>query len=139
MESRIGRPSDRARSSASSPQGYHSTGLSACWSRYGLVSPASRFMRTTIPPDVLRIPPPSQAAAAPRRAGAPSDRCQAPPSRSQAHTSGEGVLLSGVGATARPRSRRSAASKPPEVEGGGSRGNHGFPRALSDDLTDLVD
>src|SRR5215471_16868271 len=29
---------------ASGPQGYQSTGLCACWSRYGLVSRASRFV-----------------------------------------------------------------------------------------------
>src|SRR5438046_1319608 len=43
MESRIGRSSARARARASSPQGYQSTGLSACWRRYGLVSSARRF------------------------------------------------------------------------------------------------
>src|SRR6185436_3007557 len=43
MESRIGRSSVRARESASSPQGYQSTGLCACCSRYGLSSPASRL------------------------------------------------------------------------------------------------
>ena len=32
-ESRIGRSSERARDSASSPHGYQSTGLSRCWSR----------------------------------------------------------------------------------------------------------
>src|SRR5262245_42468873 len=45
MESRIGRSSARARASASSPQGYQSTGLRECCRRYGLVSPASRFSR----------------------------------------------------------------------------------------------
>ena len=35
--------SSRARASASSPHGYQSTGLSACWSRYGEVSWARRF------------------------------------------------------------------------------------------------
>ena len=34
-----------ARANASSPHGYQSTGLSACWRRYGLVSDPSRFMR----------------------------------------------------------------------------------------------
>src|SRR5215472_16166564 len=34
----IGLPSRRARSSASLPHGYHSTGLWACCLRYGLVS-----------------------------------------------------------------------------------------------------
>src|SRR5687767_2985249 len=43
MERRIGRSSSRARVSASSPHGYQSTGLSACWRRYGLVSSASLF------------------------------------------------------------------------------------------------
>src|SRR4051812_49467746 len=43
MESRIGLSSSRARASASSPHGYQSTGFSACWRRYGLVSCASRF------------------------------------------------------------------------------------------------
>src|SRR6476619_8563087 len=42
-ESRIGRSSSRARARASAPQGYQSTGLSRCWSRYGLVSCAKRF------------------------------------------------------------------------------------------------
>src|SRR6185503_20280605 len=42
-ESRIGRSSARARSSASAPQGYQSTGLSRCWRRYGLVSAARRL------------------------------------------------------------------------------------------------
>src|SRR5829696_8671122 len=43
IESRIGRSSSRARRSASSPQGYQSTGLSLCWRRYGELSSASRF------------------------------------------------------------------------------------------------
>ncbi len=38
-----GLSSARARANASSPQGYQSTGLSACWSRYGDVSEARRF------------------------------------------------------------------------------------------------
>src|SRR5262249_49842299 len=42
MLSKIGRSSRRARSSASLPQGYQSTGLWACCSRYGLVSCARR-------------------------------------------------------------------------------------------------
>src|SRR5882757_3355624 len=42
-ESRIGRSSRRARSSASAPHGYQSTGLSRCWRRYGLVSAARRL------------------------------------------------------------------------------------------------
>src|SRR5918996_2446527 len=50
IESRIGRSSSRARSSAASPHGYQSTGLSACWSRYGEVSCASRLGIT------LRLP-----------------------------------------------------------------------------------
>src|SRR5881275_322071 len=44
MDRKIGRSSRFARSSASSPHGYQSTGLCACCSRYGLVSPASRFV-----------------------------------------------------------------------------------------------
>src|SRR3954468_3226240 len=34
----------RASASASGPHCHHSTGLSACWSRYGLVALARRFM-----------------------------------------------------------------------------------------------
>src|SRR5690554_2324934 len=51
MLSRIGLSCARACSNASSPQGYQSTGLSACWSRYGLVSFAKRFaiMRSFLP------------------------------------------------------------------------------------------
>src|SRR3972149_2582042 len=54
MDRRVGRSSSRARASASGPQGYQSTGLWACWRRYGLVSPARRFsgigsmVRTTL-------------------------------------------------------------------------------------------
>src|SRR5690349_22420579 len=44
-----GLSSARARSNASSPHGYQSTGLSRCWRRYGLVSPASRFTRSKLP------------------------------------------------------------------------------------------
>src|SRR4029078_3866075 len=40
----IGLFSDFARVSASGPHGYQSTGLCACCSRYGLVSPASRLV-----------------------------------------------------------------------------------------------
>src|SRR5918996_2383436 len=40
-ESRTGLSSSRALFNASSPQGYQSTGLFLCWSRYGLVSLAS--------------------------------------------------------------------------------------------------
>src|ERR671918_592140 len=49
MESRTGLSSARARSNASSPHGYQSTGLSACWRRYGLVSAASLFTRPRLP------------------------------------------------------------------------------------------
>ena len=44
MLSRIGLFSAWARASASSPQGYQSTGLWACWRRYGLVSWISRLV-----------------------------------------------------------------------------------------------
>src|SRR6266540_1765089 len=51
----IGLSSVRARSSASSPHGYQSTGFAACWSRYGLVSFARRFMaREPVYAGVLR-------------------------------------------------------------------------------------
>src|SRR5580700_4253157 len=43
MERKIGLSSSLARCRASSPQGNHSTGLSACWRRYGLVSSARWF------------------------------------------------------------------------------------------------
>src|SRR5215213_10185676 len=43
MLRKIGRSSSFARSSASGPHGYQSTGLLACWSRYGLVSWARRL------------------------------------------------------------------------------------------------
>src|SRR6187401_794767 len=43
IESRIGLFSFFAVAKASSPHGYQSTGLSACWRRYGLVSFARRF------------------------------------------------------------------------------------------------
>src|SRR5690242_2942735 len=49
MERRIGRSSARARASASSPQAYQSTGLWACWSRYGLVSSIRRFGMLALP------------------------------------------------------------------------------------------
>src|SRR5437867_7600672 len=39
MDRKIGLFSDLALRSASSPQGYQSTGLNWCWRRYGLVSP----------------------------------------------------------------------------------------------------
>src|SRR5258705_11490436 len=45
----MGLSSLRARAKASSPQGYQSTGLCACCSRYGLVSRASRFSLTGWP------------------------------------------------------------------------------------------
>src|SRR6188472_265807 len=45
----MGLSSARARSNASSPHGYQSTGLCACWRRYGLVSCARRFTPTTLP------------------------------------------------------------------------------------------
>ena len=41
-----GRP-PRAAAKASSPQGYHATGLCACCSRYGLVAPPRRFGRSS--------------------------------------------------------------------------------------------
>jgi len=43
MERKIGLSSVAARSNASFPQGNHSTGLSACWRRQGLVSSARWF------------------------------------------------------------------------------------------------
>src|SRR5512147_2970951 len=45
MDRKIGLSSRRARSNASSPQGYQSTGSWACWRRYGLFSPARRLTR----------------------------------------------------------------------------------------------
>src|SRR6266536_3145118 len=44
IESRIGLSSARAFANAASPHANQSTGLSACWRRYGLVSCASRFI-----------------------------------------------------------------------------------------------
>src|SRR6266571_2795922 len=44
IESRTGLSSVRARSNASSPHGYQSTGFPACWRRYGLVSCTRRFI-----------------------------------------------------------------------------------------------
>src|SRR5690606_5797686 len=43
IDSSIGLPLSRARTKASSLQGYQSTGFEACCSRYGLVSCASRL------------------------------------------------------------------------------------------------
>src|SRR5215218_5990882 len=48
-ESRTGLSSSRALFNASSPQGYQSTGLSLCWSRYGLVSFASLLAILSLP------------------------------------------------------------------------------------------
>ncbi len=45
MLRRIGLSCSRAAANASSPQGYQSTGLSACCSRYGLVSFFSRLAK----------------------------------------------------------------------------------------------
>ena len=52
-------PSPRARANASSPHGYQSTGLSACWRRYGLDDSARRFMHPR--PDSGRRSPGSAA------------------------------------------------------------------------------
>src|SRR5215211_8834364 len=46
-ESRTGLSSSRALCNASSPQGYQSTGLSLCWSKYGLVSFASLLAKAS--------------------------------------------------------------------------------------------
>src|SRR6478735_9225148 len=43
MLRKIGRSCSLAAASASGPHGYQSTGLWACWRRYGLVSPARRL------------------------------------------------------------------------------------------------
>ena len=40
----MGRSAARAAASASSPQGYQSTGLWACWRKYGLDSAARRLV-----------------------------------------------------------------------------------------------
>lgn len=48
----MGLSSHRARSSASSPQGYQSTGLFACWRRYGEEEVERRFRCSDIPDDV---------------------------------------------------------------------------------------
>src|SRR5437588_9902541 len=61
-ESRTALSSALARSNASSPHGYQSTGLSACWRRYGLVWPARRF---------ISLLSPSQAPALRRRSAKP--------------------------------------------------------------------
>ena len=49
--SSTGTPRSRASAKASADQGHQSTGLSACWSRYGDVSWASRFGMPPILPD----------------------------------------------------------------------------------------
>src|SRR3954471_7490668 len=55
MDRRIGTSRSRARSSASSPHGYQSTGFSACWRRYGLVSFERRFgTGNTLPVQLMR-------------------------------------------------------------------------------------
>ena len=56
MDTKRGLSSSRARCRASSPQGNHSTGLSACWRRYGLVSSARWFTGA-----MLRLLPPGAA------------------------------------------------------------------------------
>src|ERR1700682_2682889 len=43
IERKTGFSSALARAKASGPHGYQSTGLSLCWSRYGLRSPARRL------------------------------------------------------------------------------------------------
>src|SRR5215212_1479072 len=45
----MGLSSSRALLSASSPHGYQSTGLSLCWSKYGLVSFASLLAMLSLP------------------------------------------------------------------------------------------
>src|SRR5688500_3385128 len=69
MLSRIGRFSSRARSSASEPQGYQSTGLLACCRRYGLVSLARRFGIGSLVPVHVVCPDPRKRRALARRAG----------------------------------------------------------------------
>ena len=49
-ESRIGTFRRFASASASAPHCHQSTGLSACWSRYGLVALARRFMLPRVAP-----------------------------------------------------------------------------------------
>src|SRR5712664_1200408 len=49
MLRKMGRSSARAVAKASSPQARQSTGLCACWSRYGEVSKASRFVQRGLP------------------------------------------------------------------------------------------
>ena len=49
MLNRMGRSSWRARCSASSPQGYQSTGFSECCKRYGLVSSINRLGIVALP------------------------------------------------------------------------------------------
>src|SRR5690349_16609771 len=44
IDKKMGLLSERALSKASAPQGYQSTGLCACCSRYGLFSPARRLV-----------------------------------------------------------------------------------------------
>src|SRR5271157_1584302 len=56
MERKIGLSSSRARRRASSPHGNHSTGLSACWRRYGLVSSARWFTRGMLGPSPGEAP-----------------------------------------------------------------------------------
>src|SRR5699024_11046030 len=52
MEISTGTSRRRASAKASSPQGHHSTGLSACCNRYGLVASLSRLaIRPTVPAD----------------------------------------------------------------------------------------
>src|SRR6266851_3260100 len=72
MERKIGLSSRRALSKASSPHGYQSTGLWACWSKYGLFSlikrlvycpscviPAFSFFCWVLFLIKARVPPPS--------------------------------------------------------------------------------
>jgi hypothetical protein len=57
MESKIGLFSCLALANASSPHGYQSTGLCACWSRYGLLESISLFAAAGAEREKVKIPP----------------------------------------------------------------------------------
>ena len=119
----MGRSSSLARPSASAPHGYQSTGLCACCSRYGLVSPASRLAwRTWGGTAGAAVPAPGGGGAGSRApaacaAAACAAASRAPASRAPA-TCGSGPAFracgapSGCGAASASRAAAGASGVP---------------------------
>ena len=113
--------SARARANASSPHAYQSTGLSACWSRYGLVSCARRFTRPRYSGPCNSKPSASSCACPRSRTSTRGRRC----TRSRRSSAGSARARAN---RSRTTSARSASATPPTASASSPRAQGGRAR-----------